>query len=216
MDLAGLTFNRLTVIQRAPKGRKGWLCRCVCGTEKIVVGRHLQTGSTKSCGCWATERMAQRNTTHGLTDTPEWRIWHGIKTRCFNAADHNFPNYGGRGITMCEEWRRFLDRFLADMGQRPSAQHSIDRIDTNGPYAPGNCRWATTSEQQNNRRSNIRVTVDGQSFTLAQAARHHGISPQALHYRLKQGWSLLKALTTEKRKLTRRHHATFTSKISHA
>lgn len=193
IDLTGQTFNRLTVIERVP-GHKLWRCRCICGAEKAVQSSNLKNGTTKSCGCWAKERMRARNTTHGMSHTPEFGVWSGAKTRCFNQNSDCYADYGGRGITMCEAWRDDFTAFYRDMGPRPSASHQIDRI-TDGPYAPGNCRWVTVVEQQNNRRSNVRVTVDGQGMTMKQAARLRGAKYHRVHQRVAAGWPLAAALS---------------------
>jgi hypothetical protein len=117
-----------------------------------------------------------------------------MKQRCGMTQGREYVYYGCRGITVCERWRESFEAFFADMGPRPSPKHSIDRIDNNGNYEPGNVRWATWAQQQNNRRSNIRVTIDDESMTLAQAAHKFGISPQALHYRLSIGMPVSMAL----------------------
>lgn len=123
------------------------------------------------------------NTKHGLRNSTEYKSWCAAKGRCFNVRDEAYPRYGGRGITMCEKWRNSFSEFLSDMGHKPTPDHSLDRIDTNGDYTVGNCRWATITEQARNRRNTVRV-AEG---VLAEVAEDHGVKYKTLHRRLKDG-----------------------------
>jgi hypothetical protein len=154
-DLTGQRFGLLVVIGRSerkiPHGSL-WRCHCDCGREREVrsAGLRRKHQPTRSCGCLS----GANHRTHGEANkvTPEYMCWHAIKTRCFNVGCAAYRNYGGRGITMCDRWRDSYSAFLADVGRRPSDAHSIDRIDNDGHYEPGNVRWVTGSEQQQNRR----------------------------------------------------------------
>lgn len=173
LELVGQVFGRLTVIARAgttkDKGKASlWLCDCSCGTQGVVIrGAMLRIGKTKSCGCLQKESRIK----HGQSGTKIYDIWVAMKQRCSNPSHADYSNYGGRGITVCEQWATSLDAFKHDMGPRPSDLHSLDRIDNNGNYEPGNCRWATPAEQIRNRRNSVFVEYQGQEMNLADAAR---------------------------------------------
>lgn len=133
-------------------------------------------------------------TTHGMSYEPEYSAWASMLTRCNNPRRPQYQSYGGRGISVCERWSKF-ENFLADVGQRPSASHSLDRINNDGNYEPGNVRWATVEEQQNNRTVSALIEHNGQRRTLTQWARELGLGVSTIHCRLKRGWPVEKALS---------------------
>lgn len=155
LDITGRKFGRLVAIRyvdHTPGGNARWLCVCDCGKTRVVCKIALISGTTKSCRCLAIEKTIERSTTHGKTNTPEFRAWSGMKDRCLRKGNKKYKHYGGRGITICKEWIESFDAFLRDVGPRPGPELSIDRIDNNDGYHPGNVRWATHKEQCLNRR----------------------------------------------------------------
>lgn len=131
---------------------------------------------------------------HGRSRTPMHRVWCTMVERCTKPTSEKWPLYGGRGIKVCERWLTFSN-FLADMGERPSPKHTIDRIDPDGDYEPSNCRWATQTEQQRNRRNNVRIEFNGETLCVSEWAERIGLRPHTLAYRLRAGWSVKRALT---------------------
>lgn len=177
IDITGKKFNRLTALRFHGINNQRlatFVCVCECGNEGVYVGRSLRNGNTKSCGCLQREVLDARSRKHGMSPrgsvASEYSIWIGIKNRCH--PEHGHPRYGLRGISVCAEWRESFEAFYADMGPRPSKRHSIDRIDNDGNYEPGNCRWAT--KQQQGRNTSVSRPIlrgDGLVFpTLADAA----------------------------------------------
>lgn len=153
-DLSGRVFERLTVKAREGTrgGKRAWRCQCACGASVVVRTDHLTLGRVKSCGCFSSDVTAARNMSHGLSHLPEYDTWLHVIARCTNEKSASWSKYGAQGITMCARWRESFEAFFEDMGRKPSPQHSIDRIDNARGYEPANCRWATITEQNRNRR----------------------------------------------------------------
>ena len=160
----GQQVPRWTILREAPpavtrqgRGRTRWFCRCTCGTEKIVLNQSLllaraaPAGGSRSCGCLLLERAISHGHNRGRRPTAEYAAWVSAKKRCNNPRNASFHRYGGRGISMCPRWSNDFEAFLADMGRKPHPSFSLDRIDPNGDYRPGNCRWAPTNVQNRNR-----------------------------------------------------------------
>ena len=184
--------------ERFYRGRRAyWNCVCRCGTVRDVLEFSLQTDESRrgsrSCGCLARE-LSRGRARHGMHERPEYQTWADITQRCENKEHSYYPHYGGRGIYLDERWRVF-ENFIEDMGPRP-AGHSIERLNNNGPYAPGNCVWATPKMQGNNRRSSVFLEFRGEKKTIAQWVEELGIGRSAVQWRLKVGWSVEEALTT--------------------
>jgi hypothetical protein len=160
---------------------------CDCGVQKVVIGANLKKSKTRSCGC------IQK--THNKTLSTEYRSWQMMKNRCCNPKYANWNIYGGRGITVCDRWLNSFENFVADMGLKPTPKHSIDRIDGSGNYEPSNCRWANKKEQAENTSRNVFVKLNGETLTISDAARKIGIHQTKISWRLRNGWSLEKALS---------------------
>lgn len=201
IDLTGRRFGRLVVLGYGVGDDFGrWRCVCDCGEERLVYGSPLRRGATRSCGCLARE-SARAKAKHGNSRrqavTAEYKTWCGIIRRCENPNDVSFPRYGGAGVVICGEWRRSFASFLRDVGPKPSAEYSIDRWpDPDGHYEPGNCRWATESQQARNKRDTRYVMAFGERLVLADASDRYGIRIGTLWARLKRGWDVETALTT--------------------
>lgn len=200
-DIAGQTFGRLTVLEytRSVNASAWWKCLCACGKEVEIEGYAMRSGHTQSCGCLHSEQLARRNSSHKQATRkkrhPLYSIWKAMKKRCYNSHGEHWKSYGGKGVTVCERWKHSFPNFLADMGERPDG-FSLDRIDNGGDYTPDNCRWATWTQQANNRSSNRILEFNGISQNVNAWAISLGVPSQRLRDRLHSGWTVERTLTT--------------------
>lgn len=179
-DLTAQVFGHWVVLRCASRNPTYWKCRCACGCIKAVFGYSLTSGKSKSCGC-----LRPNQTTHGMYKTREYNSWNAMIQRCTNPNNPEYPEYGGRGISICKRWFKF-ENFYLDMGERP-ANKTLDRKNSNGNYSKRNCRWATITEQNNNRRNTKTVLFQGRRISVAKAARLSGLTKFALYAKLKRG-----------------------------
>jgi hypothetical protein len=194
----GQRFGRLTAIRCThPMRRIMWLFRCDCGVECEKLLDSVRCGRTTSCGCRHREgKTFKHREARRAVRSPEYTAWLGMISRCYRSSHPKFSDYGGRGIYVASQWRNSFTTFLDAVGRRPSPQHSLDRFpDNNGPYAPGNVRWATAQEQTRNRRNSRRVIFNGQEMTLVAAADLVGLKHWLVRERIKMGWSVDAALS---------------------
>lgn len=194
-DFSGMKIGKLSVVGFSHRvGVKRYFrCICECGREVIAHTARFRRTAMPSCR-HCVSKGTKRHLTHGLSHTPEWKHWCNMRKRCENPNDQAYNRYGGRGIRVCDRWSDF-GNFYADMGPRPSAKHSIDRVDNDGHYEPGNCRWATPKDQANNRRSSRILSIGGEQLTLSQVADKHGLTIKQLWARLNQGWTIERAIS---------------------
>jgi hypothetical protein len=198
-DLTGRTFALLTVLGYAGRAKSGhgtWFCRCRCGKLVTILAGSLTKGATKSCGCHRSKTTTERSTKHGASHSKEYQIFNAARQRCENPKHIGYPNYGSRGIEF-----RFasFEEFFADLGPRPSDRHSIDRIDNDGHYEPGNVRWSLKETQAKNNRANQRITFNGRTETITDWAKAVDIPASTLYARIRNGWCEPCALTVKHR-----------------
>lgn len=195
---------RLAAPEISQTGRRyrRWACRCDCGSKVMVRTENLRNGDTKSCGCYVLDVLRDRALTHGETrnrrPTREYNIWVLMLGRCRNPNNPRYARYGGRGIVVCPRWLNF-ENFIADMGRSPSPQHSIDRIDNDGNYEPTNCRWATLSEQAQNRGDAWWIEFGGERMKARDWARRLGVAYGTLESRRRRGLSGADLLSSRQR-----------------
>lgn len=194
INLTGRVFERLTVLGYA--GQSYWWCQCSCGNITRPRVNALQSKTqhrSGSCGCLGLEKRARASRTHGMSDTKVHYAWSAMLQRCRNPREARYHDYGGRGISVCARWFTF-ENFYADMGNPPTKQHSLERIDNNGNYEPDNCKWATPAEQQNNLRNNRRLTVGNVTQTYTAWARISPVARNTIVDRIERGWEAHRAV----------------------
>lgn len=205
LDLTGQRFGRWTVqsIASSDGNRVRWNCLCDCGGTKTVTTGKLRNGESSSCGCFRRENSRDMALRHGHARpgqvTKVFRAWQLIRGRCSDPTNNRFFLYGARGIKVCERWLVF-ENFLADMGEPPSAQHSIDRLDGNGDYEPRNCRWATPAEQGRNKRNNLRIEWNGEIRCSSEWCEQFGWPRRVIDDRLRKGWTIERTMSQPVRK----------------
>lgn len=195
IDLNGQSFGRLKVLKRAKnKGTKAaWLCECGCGNQTVVEGSALRSGNTRSCGCLQLELLKKRSVTHGEARhdgtgyTKEYCAWRDMKARCYNPTHSEYKNYGVRGIEVCKRWLNNYECFLADMGRCPDKSMSLDKIDNDSGYYPGNCRWTTSKVQTRNMRRNVWYPCGDKNLCESDMANEINISNGSLRHLRKKG-----------------------------
>ena len=204
-DLTGQRFGRLVVLSKTDKRANRcvvWHCICDCGNYADVSSRSLIGGKTKSCGCYMNECRGKSRTTHHMSTSKLYSVWNSMKGRCFCETDKSFAYYGGRGITVCDEWKNdfqaFYDWAIAN-GYDTNAKRgecTLDRIDNDGNYEPSNCRWVTNATQQNNKRNNHLITFNGVTHNISEWEKRLGFKRGVISSRINEyGWSIEKALT---------------------
>lgn len=209
-NIEGKRFGKLTAVRYVghiggSSPRTAWECKCDCGGNAICLTTNLKMGTSKSCGCWKKEKSTKHGC--GKPATPEYRSWHAMKSRCNNPNNAHYKNYGGRGITVCDEWKNDFTAFLNDMGKKPTTKHTLERIKNNKGYYKKNCRWATRKEQQNNLRTTRFIRFRGKVKPITEWAAVMGFSGGVIRERLKIGWSIKRALTTEVNKRSKSKQA---------
>ena len=198
-ELSGSVFGYLTVQHRigSRSGKAVWLCSCVCGAAKEVLSHNLRSGSTTSCGCRRNAQLARRSTTHGMSKHPIYASWHSMRERCDNPKHPCYLAYGGRGITVCEEWRSFSG-FLRDMGASYFPGATVDREDMDEGYSLGNCRWLPAEVNRKIKRNCIYVTYRHRRRRLRDLAVSRGLEYSKVYYRYRQGYSVEDCLSLER------------------
>lgn len=200
-DITGQRFFRLVAlgpVGRDNHGKIKWLCQCDCGEQAVVQGNHLRSGQTKSCGCANREATLERSTTHGLHHDPLYRVWTSMKDRCHSPRNKSYSRYGGRGISVCDEWNHDFQAFYDHVVQLSGyeiAGMTLDRIDNDGDYEPGNVRWATNSEQGRNTSVNVVLEFNGKTQCVTAWAEELGMKATTLWHRIRMGWSVERMLT---------------------
>lgn len=198
IDLTGKVFERLTVKRRDDTKNKRviyWICECSCGKTCSVSGGQLSGGKTKSCGCYKLDKITKHGQTVNRLQAPEYRSYHHMIQRCTNPNNDRWEKYGGRGIKVCDRWIESFQNFVFDVGPSPGPGYSIGRIDNDGDYEPGNCRWETPLQQQRNTSWNRLIEWNGKTKCISEWAEATGIPAHSISNRLIRGWSVERTLT---------------------
>ena len=198
IDLTNQKFGKLLVLEKAitQNEKVMWKCLCDCGNIVFVKGVNLKNNRTKSCGCIKMEVLLKRNTKHSQRHTKLYEVWKTMKQRCYNPNNKSYKNYGGRGISICDEWKNnFMSFYNWSIENNYKEGLSIDRINVNGNYEPSNCRWTTRVVQQNNTRVNKYFTINNETKTLADWCRIYNVNYTTTYTRLEKGLSIIDALT---------------------
>ena len=196
IDMTGVRYGRLTAIKRVKNSKHSqtmWMFRCECGKEIVTTGWAVRSGHTTSCGCFLSETTASLKYSHGMARTRIYKIYQHMKERCYKTDDRAYGRYGGRGITICDEWLEengFENFYNWSILNGYNETLTIDRIDVNGNYEPSNCRWATWRVQANNKRNNRYVTYNGKTKTVSEWSQEYGIGEATIRSRLNRGWSV--------------------------
>lgn len=207
-DITGVSFGRLTAVSihgMSIEGAATWLCVCTCGAQKVIRGTTLRAGKARSCGCMRLDSIQRVTVKHGMAGTPEYTAYSSAKDRCNNKNNKRFSGYGGRGIEFRFE---SFEHWFEVLGPRPSPDMSVDRLDNDGHYEPGNVAWSDRSQQQRNTRRTRRhrlLTHNGKTMSVREWSEFTGLIPQIISTRLRNGWSVADALSPRRYAKTRAH-----------
>jgi len=199
LEMIGRTFGDWEVVEEVQKrnNKRAFLCRCRCGKKFVVMGDNLRNRISTQCMSCSSKIKGKKHATHGMTDTRIFNLWHGMLERCRNPHHNSYKNYGAKGIKVCTRWEESFEAFLADMGEPPTTKHQLDRYpDQKGNYEPGNVRWVTSKEQNNNRSNNVLITFQGEIHSIAEWAELLGVGSGILYWRVAAGWPVHKVLST--------------------
>ena len=205
-DYTGQRFGKLTALEPTNERKKTgnnviWLCKCDCGNlVKIPTSEFSAKAHTRSCGCWRSEKMTISQTTHGGARERLYIVWMSMRRRCYEKKNKDYPNYGGRGIKVCDLFQDYgaFRKWAFESGYDPNANYgecTLDRIDANGDYEPQNCRWVSLANQNNNKRDNIKILHNGTTKTASEWERELGYSQGLIRDRIRRGWSTERAIT---------------------
>ncbi len=219
VDLSGQRFGMLVARSVEHRTQKSgarilcWRCVCDCGAEAVCDPYKLRNGTTTSCGCKRKETLTSRSTKHGMTGSLEYSSWLHIKARCLNPRSKAYGRYGGAGIGMDGAWAESFDAFLSHIGRAPGKGYSVDRVDNGKGYVPGNVRWATRAEQARNTSANVMVQRGTSEVCLTDAAAMSGLKRETVTSRIRRGWSVEEALSTEAKTEGYKHLSTIRGKL---